>query len=151
MEKVLKTIEIADAYQLIEKADYQKLSDVEKVKLWKISRLLKPIAVPYFGDRDDALKSFITPEFVESYRKCKEYEDKKGEGKELPFSNEEYQEYGNVVMKANNLLEETLGQLADKEVTLEFEPISNDALGKLVTSNNWKFSEADKLEWMLGE
>lgn len=148
MKKTLKTIEVADAYQLIEGANYQSLSDADKVKLWKISRVLKPTAVQFLSDKQDAIKSFITPEFAENFRKCKEFETAKDAGKELPFPEEEYHKYGKDVVSTNQLMEAALGELADKEVTLEFEPLEEDALGKLITRNGWPFSDTDKLEWM---
>ena len=146
MKKSLKTEQIADVYQLIEEASYQSLSNEDKVRLWKISRVLKPTAVQFLSDKDDAMKSFITPEFSEAFKKARLFKQKRDKGEELSMSLEEYKKCGEIITNTNNLMEAAIGELADKEVELEFEPLSEDALAVLITSNNWAFSQAECLE-----
>ena len=148
MKKSLKTVQIADAYQLIEKASYQSLQDEDKVKLWKISRQLKPTATQFLSDKADAIRSFITPEFQEAFQKARLFEMKREKGEELPMSQEEYLACGKVITDTDKLMEAAIGEFANKEVELDFEPLSEDALGMLITSNNWEFSKTDLLEWM---
>ena len=151
MERILRTEVISNAYLLIAKASYKDLSDADKVRLWKISRIIKPIAVEFIEDKADAMKNLMTPEFGEAFAKVRQYDENQKLGKEQSITYEDYKGYVDIVTKADNILEKTIGELADKEVTVVFEPLSEDALGKLITGNGWEFSKTGCLEWMLEE
>ena len=144
MKKNVRTEVISNAYELIGSADYKSLSDKDKIALWKISRLMKPIAVKFLGDKSDAIKSFITPEFAEAFKKFQGF---KTSGDNL--ESEEYKECAKTVLKANQLMEAALGELADKEVEVEFEPLSEGAVSSLLLGNNWPLAKAEFLEWMI--
>ena len=151
MEKVLKTSAIADAYKLIANAKYQKLSDDDKLKVWKIARLIKPIAVKYEEEARDAIKALVTPDFAQKFQKLQEYAKKKASGEQdSVMTKEEYAKTAAEVLKTNHLMDEATNEL-DKDETLEFEPISEETLGYLMTSNDWEFSKAELLEWMVQE
>ena len=54
MKKSIKTSEILGVYNIISNAKYGKMSDDDKVKVWKIARKLKPVAVKFEDDSKDA-------------------------------------------------------------------------------------------------
>lgn len=151
MEKSLKTIEVVEAYQLLGNAKYHKLEDADKIKVWKISRQLKPIAVQAEDAQQDAMQNLIPEEFKEKVAVAEEYKKamKAGE-KQLPMTDKEYLAYMADFRKYNILVGKALEELFQKEVSLDFEPLSEDAMGLLIACNDWPMSQVEKLEWMIG-
>lgn len=151
MKKTLKTEEILKSYDLLKDVNYQKLEDADKVKTWKIVRLLKPVATQYEETRQDAVKSLIPENFNTNLQKAQEYERQKQAGSaELSMTEEEYKAFLAEFQKYNTLLSDALKEHLDKEHELEFEPLSEDVLGLLVVTNNWSLAQTDVLEWMIG-
>ena len=154
MKKVnLKTIEIAEAYKLLAEPKYQKLNDEDKVKLWKISRKLAPIALKYEEEKLDANKKLMPddPEFPQKLQKAAQYENIKlgKESGELPITDEEYREIAKIFSEFNSLLKKALSELEEKEESIEIEPLSEEALGKLMDSNNWTFKQIDAIAFIV--
>ena len=150
MKKSLKTEEIVNAYGILKDAKYQKLEDSDKVKVWKISRAMKSVATQYEEDRIDASKTFVTEEVARNLHKAQEYERKRNAGLEdLPMTDEEYQEYIKEFLKCKALVESALKESLEKETELGFEPLSEDAFGKLLASNDWSLSQADVLGFIV--
>jgi len=54
MIKTVKTEDILNAWKIISTAKYTKMADEDKVNIWKISRILKPIANKFEEDSKDA-------------------------------------------------------------------------------------------------
>ena len=148
----LKTKEIAAAYGIINAAKYQKLSDDDKVKVWKISRKLSPIAEQYEKDIEDARQK-LTPseDFSQKLQKAIHYQNlKEDDDKESLMSEEEYRK---IVVEWNNynsLLDKALKELAEKKIAIEVDAITEEAFGKLMSSNDWSFEQVGKLEFMIG-
>jgi hypothetical protein len=151
MEKSLKTIEAVEAYQLLGNAKYHKLEDADKIKVWKISRQLKPIAVQAEEAQQDAMQSLVPEEFKERVAVADDYRKAKQAGeKQLPMTDKEYLAYMADFRKYNMLVGKALEELFQKEASLDFEPLSEDAMGLLIACNDWPMSQAEKLEWMIG-
>lgn len=150
MEKSLKTIEVVEAYQLLGNAKYHKLGDEDKIKVWKISRLLKPIAVQAEEAQQDAMKSLVPDEFKQKVRVAEKYKQEKSCGKPTSMTDEEYQVYLEEFKRYNQLVGQALEEILQKEITLEFEPLAEDVIGLLIACNDWPMSKVDRLEWMIG-
>ena len=148
----LKTIEIVKASKLLDEAKYQAMSDEDKVKLWKISRKLKPIADKYTEEKKDAeLKLIPSENFHEEMHKGAAYEkfvQSKKEG-EPPISKEEYQQIMQKYLDYQVLVNKALKELLNKEEEIEFEPFSEDAWGKLMSSNDWKIAELEPIAFLI--
>ena len=55
MKKVTLTTEkVLTAFNVLKGASYQKMTDDDKIKLWKIARSMKPIATKFEEDSKDA-------------------------------------------------------------------------------------------------
>ena len=149
-ELKLKTKEIVSAYQVLGNASYEKMADEDKIKVWKIARLLKPIALKYEEDRADAQKSLVPDDgFMQEVQKAREYEKCLKEGKtELPMTASEYGVIAEKFQKYMDLMTSALKEFADKEVDLQFEPLSEEAFSKLMASNNWTLKQVDNIEWI---
>lgn len=147
----LRTEDIVAVYGIISTARYQKLSDEDKVKVWKISRKLCPIAEKYKADIEDAKQKFMpSTSFPEELQVAVQYENLKEAGKEnLPISEEEYKKTLAKWNSYNSIVNRALKELADQKVEIEMEPVTEDAFGKLMASNDWSFEQVNKLEFIL--
>ena len=152
MKKVeLKTKEVSLAYEILNVAKYQKLSDDDKVKVWKISRKLFPIAEKYGKDMEDAKQKIIPSEdYTHRVELAIQYQNVKDTGgKELPMTDEEYARTLADWNKCNNLIEKALKELAEQNVTIEIDAINEEAFGKLMASNDWNFAQVSALEFII--
>ena len=143
MKTKVTTEKILSVYNILKGASYQKMSDDDKIKLWKIARTMKPIATQFNDDSKDAAEK-LKPEGLEvTLEKAKEYEQKKQKGDtDLPMTEAEYLEFINGDWaKFNNLLTKAVKEFADAEVELEFEPLNEDSFSKLIASNDWKMEQ----------
>lgn len=143
MQKIFKTKELSDAYQVLGAAKYQKLSDEDKVKVWKVSRQLKPVATKFMEDVQDAQEKLVPSEdYYVKLEQARKYEQakKKGEG-ELPMSDDEYQKFIEDYSKYNKLVDEAVNDLANKEVTVDIELFSEESFGQLMSSNDWNMHQ----------
>lgn len=147
----MKMGEVVRAYKVLGNAKYQKLDDEDKVKLWKISRQLRPLTEQFEEDRKDASKNLVPQEVKETLPKALQYEKLKKEGAEkLPMTEAEYLAFAEEFEKCNNLIRTALAEVFDKEVTLTFEPLSEEVFGQLMASNDWTLGEVETLEWIVG-
>lgn len=152
MERVeLKTKEIAEAYNIISNAKYQKLSDDDKVKVWRISRKLSPIAEKFSNDVEDAKKKFLPSEdFPQRLQSALKYQELRDAGeKNLPMSEEEFNKIAAEWNNYNRVADKALRDIAEEIVTIEIDTITEDAFGKLMASNDWNFAQVSKLEFMI--
>lgn len=150
MEKSLKTREIIDAYQLLGEAKYHKLEDTDKIKVWKLSRKLKPIATQALEDKQDASAKLLPDYFQDKWKEAIEYEKVQNEQTGTTKMTEaEYNEFVIEFKKYNSLVGKAIEELLNKEVCIEFEPLSEDAMGQLIACNNWPLSQVESLEWMI--
>lgn len=144
MKKVtIKTEKVLQVFQILKDAKYSKMADDDKIKLWKIARAMKPIATKFEEDSKDAAEK-LKPEGLDvTLEKAKDYEQKKQKGDaDLPMTEAEYLEFINGDwQKFNKLVAKAVKEFADAEVELEIDPLSEEALQKLMSSNDWKMEQ----------
>lgn len=147
----LKTKKAIEGFKMLDSAKYQKLSDDDKVKVWKITRALRPIALEYSDEVQDARERLVPSEdYKENLQKAQLYEQMKKEGKDnLPMSDEEYLEFLKVFKEYMVLLDKALKEELDKENDIEIPTISEDAFGKLMASNDWSFGQVEALDFII--
>ena len=147
----LKTKEIVNAYQLLKTAKYGKMSDEGLVRVWKIERKLKPIALKYEEDRSDAQHRIITDEeFPLKLQKAQQYVIMKKDGKtDLPMTAAEFAAIDEQYGKYTKLLNEALKEFAEEEKEIEFTPLNEEEFGKLMASNDWTLEQVDPLEFIV--
>lgn len=146
MKKNLKTEKVLAVYNIIGKAKYTKMEDVDKVKVWKIARALKPIAEKFDDESKDAAdKLKPTEDFGEKLQKAQEFERMRNANEDMtnaPIGAAEYGEFIKEFQKYNKLVADAIKEFADKEVELEFDVLSEEAFGKLMASNEWTVEQA---------
>lgn len=149
----IKTKDALEAHNILNGAKYGKLEDADKIKLWKIVRALKPIATKFQEDVKDASDKFKSEfeGFDENLKKAQGYEKGKAEGKEdLPMTEEEYKAFIEVFKKYNKLVSDAVNEFAEAEVNLNIETLSEDAFGKLLSSNDWSIDKTTSIDFMIG-
>lgn len=144
MKKVtIKTEKALEVFNILKGASYQKLTDEDKVKVWKAYRALHPVATKFEDDSKDAAEK-LKPEGLEAtLEKAKDYEQKKQKGdSDLPMTEQEYLAFINGDwQKFNQLLAKAVKEFAEAEVELEFETINEESFAKLMSSNDWKMEQ----------
>ena len=148
----MKTMEAVEAYRILGDAKYQKMSDEGKIKVWKITRQLKPVATHYDEERQDASQKMMPDEdFMQRLHKAQLYEIQKKEGKETELSDEEYQKFLKEFTEYDALVKKTLQEISEKEIELKYEPLSEDDFGKLMASNDWDLKQVEKISFVSEE
>lgn len=146
----MKTEDVLKAYQVISTAKYSKLDDADKIKVWKIARSMKPIAEKFREDSEDAQEKMKpNDDFDEQLMKAQEYEREirkpDCDASKLPMGAAQYQEFVDEFKAYQRLVNDTIKDFAEKEVEVSFDPISEDAFGKLMASNDWTLEQVATL------
>ena len=146
----MKTEDVLKAYQVISTAKYSKLDDADKIKVWKIARSLKPVAEKFREDSEDAQQKMKpNDDFDEQLMKAQEYEREirkpDCDASKLPMGAAQYQEFVDEFKAYQKLVNDTIKDFAEKEVEVSFDPISEDAFGKLMASNDWTLEQVATL------
>lgn len=148
MEKLtIKTEKVLAAYRVISTAKYSKMDDGDKIKVWKIARILKPVADKFEDDSKDAAEKFKPSEdFDERLANAQEYERmRRDENADMTKAKMGAAEYGKFVGEFNaykKLMDDAVKEFAEKDVEVEFEKLSEEAFGKLMASNEWTMEQA---------
>ena len=143
MNKMVRTEEVLRVYNVLSAAKYQKMDDEDKVKVWKIVRKLKPVATKYDEDSKDAAEKMKPSEdFTERLEKAREYErQRQANETATAMTEQEYRDFITEFRKYNELVSKAVKEFADKEVEIEFDNLSEDAFGKLMSSNDWNMEQ----------
>lgn len=147
MKTKIKTEQVLSAYRIISGAKYTKMDDADKIKVWKIARALKPVATKFEDDSKDAAEKLKpTEDFAEKLQMAQDYEriikEKNFDASKLPMGAAEYGEFVNKVQHYNKMVGDAIKEFADAEVVIEFEPLTESAFEKLMSSNEWTFEQA---------
>jgi hypothetical protein len=148
MKKLTLTTEkVLAAYRTLSTAKYTKLDDADKIKAWKIARKLKPVATKFEEDSQDAAEKMKPSEdFDEQLKKAQEYEritrQPDFDAQTLPMGAAEYNQFLDKFHAYNKLVNDAVKDFAEKEVELEIDPLTEDAFGKLMASNEWTMEQA---------
>ena len=149
-KKTISTEKVLAAFNVVGTAKYSKMDDADKIKVWKITRQMKPVADRFREDSEDAAQKMKpTDDFDERLQKAQEYErisrSKDADAQKLPIGAAEYGEFIKEFRKYQDTVNAAVREFADKEVELEVEPLSEDAFGKLMASNDWTMEQVTLL------
>lgn len=147
----IKTKDVSEVFHILNGCKYTKLDDADKVKVWKIGRVLRPIAEKFDEDSQSAAETLRPSEdFSERFQQAQEYERAKSENRATQISEEEYMKFVQEFRKYNNLVNKAIDEYANKLVEFEIDTISEDAFGKLMSSNEWTVAQTMKMEIIVG-
>ena len=143
----VKTEKVLAAYRTLSTAKYSKMDDADKIKAWKIARTMKPVATKFEEDSQDAAEKMKPSEdFDARLQKAQEYEritrQPDFDAQTLPIGVAEYNAFLETFQSYNRLVNDAVKDFAEKEVELEIEPLTEEAFGKLMASNEWTMEQA---------
>lgn len=149
MKKTMKTSVVLDAFNVLNTAKYTKLDDADKIKVWKIARAMKPIATKFEEDNKDAAEKLKPDGFDEKIQDAQEYErvakNPNEDASNLKMGATEYEKFISELKSYNKLVGDAVREYAEKECEISFEPLSEDAFGKLMASNEWTMEQVMQL------
>lgn len=122
------TNDIVTAYRQINNAKLTKMEDAEKFALIKIVRQLKKVSTDFDDFLKDAQEKLKPDEFDKIVEKV--------QGKK-ELSPEEKAKLN----KYNKDVAECLSEELEKEVELDFEPLSSESLGHFIASNDFSLND----------
>lgn len=144
---MIKVNDVKNLYNILKGAKYSKLDDSDKIKVWKITRVLKPITEQLDEDIKDATTSLVPYEnFFVDYQKAQAYEKNKENSK---MSDEEYKAFIVEFIKYNKLINDTIKDLSEKEIEVSFDPLDEQGFSKLMASNDWTLEQVMQLETII--
>lgn len=146
----MRTNDLIEAYNILNVAKYNKLEDSDKIKIWKIVRVLKPIVTKFQEDMKDASEKFMQEfeNFQENLQKARQYETTENK-EEAEMTEDQYKAFIVDFMSYNRLVNNTANDLASEEVNVDFEKLSEDAFGKLMASNDWTIEQTTKIDFII--
>lgn len=151
MKKKVSVAQAVNAYELLGSAKYQKMDDADKIKVWKITRLLRPLATRFSEDKADAIGRLVSDSIRERLPKAQEYEriSKEGTG-ELPMTEGEYKAFLTEYAGSVTLVKKALDEILCQEEELDAEFLTEESFGLLMASNDWSMRQVEALEFMVG-
>jgi hypothetical protein len=147
MSKKVKTKEVLVAWQVLGQAKYDKLDNDQKVRVFHIGQMLKPIATAFSDySADAAEKMQPSADFQERWDKAKVYEtmtaNPKADMEQLPMGPAEYKEFMvKEYFPFDRLWKKAIKDEGDKEGELKFDPISEEVLFALADANKWNVDQ----------
>ena len=154
MKKSVKRNEVLGVYNLLNAAKLGAIEDNdEKFKVILILRVLKPVANGFEDFRKDAVEK-LKPEGYDDkilvWNECSEKLQLGVKSDKLPMSAEEFVDMTYKVIKPfNTALNNLVEKEAEKEVELEFEPISEDSVMKLGVAHDWNVGQIDMISGLV--
>ena len=99
--------------------------------------------------------TIIYENFAEDVDKAREYEASVTkadcDASKLPIGAAEYDKIVKAVNNYNKLIAEAVKEYGEKEVKIEFEPLTEDAFAKLMSGNDWSIGVASEIGDLISE
>ena len=130
----MKTKQVVEVYNTLSSAKLSKMEDKDKFLVIKAMRQLKPISTAYEEFVKDAQEKLKGDDFEDIQKKAQKWQE---ERENTSLSLEERREINTYLNGYNNKVVECLKEEVEKDNELNYEKISEDAFGKLVSSNDF--------------
>lgn len=156
MKKIVKRNEVLGVYNLLNAAKLGAIEENdEKFKIILILRELKTVANGFEDFRKDAVDK-LKPEGYDDkilvWNECSEKLQLGVKPEKLPMSAEEFVDTTYKIIKPfNTALNDLIEKEGEKEVELEFEPISEESVMKLGVANDWTMGQVVALSEIVCE
>ena len=143
----MKLKQVLDAFNILNTTQYSKLDDLDKIKLWKITRVLKPFAIKLQEDIKETSEKFMQEfdNFKENLQKAQAYET----GDSSVMTKEEYESFIKDFIAYKVITDKAIESLTDVEQEILIDKLSEEAFGKLISSNNWTFEVISKIDFIM--
>ena len=130
---------IVKAYAKLGDVKVTTLEDKEVIKVIKMRKAMRPVSEEFNAFLEDAKSKFKPEGFEETVRKAQDGWDK--------MSDAEKKAANELVNGYNRKVEEAVKEEAEKEVEIEFEPLSEESLTKLMKENSLTVAEMEMLDF----
>ena len=141
MKTSIKNVEIAKLYNQLSKAGYSKLSDDDRIKLWKTLRSMKPVVDKFEEDKKAATNDLMPQgDFILKYQRALAYE--KAEDKStVNMTQEEYKQFAQEFKSFTNLVNKAIDELNNTMVEIDIYPLDEEGFSRLMASNDWTMEQ----------
>ena len=145
------TIEkVANVYPLLDKAKYTKMENADRKALIKAMRPMKKTAADFNDFREDAIKRLRPENFDKIAELIDKFNTLSQEERKAAIADPEYQKALKVNGEYNTAINDCLSEEFDKEIELDFTPLTEDAVDRLLDSNtDWTIGQAMAVEELL--
>lgn len=130
---------IVKAYAKLGDVKVTTLEDKEVMKVIRMRKAMRPVSEDFNAFLEDVKTKFKPEGFEETVRKAQEGWDK--------MSDSEKRAANELVTGYNRKVDEAVKEEADREVEIEFEPLSEDSLTKLMKENSLTVAEMEMLDF----
>ena len=130
---------IVKAYAKLGDVKVTTLEDKEVIKVIKMRKAMRPVSEEFNAFLEDAKSKFKPEGFEETVRKAQDGWDK--------MSDAEKKAANELVNGYNRKVEEAVKEEAEKEGEIEFEPLSEESLTKLMMENSLTVAEMEMLDF----
>lgn len=144
------TANVANIYPILDKAKYSKMDNADRKALIKAMRPMKKVAEEYNDFREGAVKRLRPENFDKVAELIDRFNSLSQEERKAAIADPEYQEAFKVNGEYNNAINDCLKDEFDKEIELDFTPLTEDAVDRLLDSNtDWTLGLAMAVEELL--
>lgn len=143
----MKTIDIKNAYNLINTAKLTKLSSTDKFKVIKAIRVLKQIAIDFEEFQKDAMERLKGEEHDDIVAKATQW---KSEGENTTLTTAERIRVNTYLLKYQKDVDLCISDEANKDNELTYDRLSEEALGQFLDSNDFAVSDILLIQDALG-
>lgn len=145
--KKAKIQEIVNLYQMLDNAALSKMEVTDRFAFIKILRPLKKISEEFNSFREDAVKRLRPENYDEVAETIQKFNGMTREERAEALTDKAVQDALRANGEFNINIDKCLQDELDKEVELDYTPLSESAFGKLMESNEkWNAGEIIKLE-----
>lgn len=143
----MKVGEITKSYIILKEAKLTKMEDVDKFKVIRAMREMRPVVEKYSNDEKEAIEKLEDEEYKSALDKAERHNNALKEGdKSAILSHEELKDIQSYFEKVDKSKNECIKELQEEEKDLDFEKISQEALIKLIVSNDFTVGQMLYLE-----
>lgn len=148
MEKNVKTKNVVEVFSIMKAAKYSKMSDADKISVWKIYKAIKTIGKDYEDDIKDLEQKLIPYEgFSDDLTKAIKFENSKVNNETLSeMTDDEYKCFISKFNVFRTSVDNAIKEIDEKTVTINIEPLTSDAFDRFRMSNDWTFEQAAIIE-----
>lgn len=148
MEKTVKTKTVVEVFSIMKTAKYSKMSDAEKISVWKIYKAIKTIGKEFEDDVEDLKQKLVPYEnFADDVQKAINYENAKMNNTAISdMTDDDYKKFINTFRHFNDAVKDAVKEFEEKEVTITIEPLKEDAFDRFRASNDWTFEQSSIVE-----
>lgn len=140
------TREIIEAYTLLKNGKITKMDDADKFKLIKALRPMKKINEEFDSFRTDVMEKLKGDNHDEMIERAQKWQQ---EGEKTTLSEQERIEINSYFTEYNEKVTNCLKEEIEKEHELDDIKLTDDAISKLIASNDWTLGQVESVMDML--